>query len=56
MELRDNAPVYSITMKQVHLKLHRDLKPTLVWGYNGMVPGPTFETHEQSIDLRQLDQ
>jgi spore coat protein A len=38
------SPVYSITMKQVNLKLHRDLKPTLVWGYNGIVPGPTFET------------
>jgi spore coat protein A len=38
------SPVYSIRMKQVHLKLHRDLKPTLVWGYDGQVPGPTFET------------
>lgn len=44
------SPVYSITMKQVHLKLHRDLKPTLLWGYNGLVPGPTFETmSNQSI-------
>ena len=44
------SPVYSIKMKQVHLKLHRDLKPTLVWGYNGLVPGPTFETQSgQSI-------
>ncbi len=37
-------------MKQVHLKLHRDLKPTLVWGYDGRVPGPTIETmSNQSI-------
>ena len=31
-------------MKQVKQKLHRDLPPTTVWGYNGMYPGPTFQT------------
>jgi Multicopper oxidase len=24
-------------------KLHRDLAPTLLWGYNGKYPGPTFD-------------
>lgn len=34
---------YEVRMKQVKQKLHRDLKPTTVWGYNGSYPGPTFE-------------
>ncbi|TGA96223.1 multicopper oxidase family protein [Sporolactobacillus shoreae] len=39
----DDIPYYEVTMKQVQQKLHRDLPPTTVWGYNGMFPGPTFE-------------
>lgn len=39
----DDIPFYKVTMKQVKQKLHRDLPPTTVWGYNGMYPGPTFE-------------
>ncbi|HYK72865.1 MAG TPA: multicopper oxidase [Pseudoneobacillus sp.] len=40
----DGIPYYEVTMKQVQQKLHRDLPPTTVWGYNGTYPGPTFET------------
>ncbi|GAV21812.1 multicopper oxidase family protein [Carboxydothermus pertinax] len=36
-------PFYKVTMKQFKQKLHRDLPPTTVWGYNGIYPGPTFE-------------
>ncbi|MDQ6595795.1 multicopper oxidase family protein [Bacillus salipaludis] len=39
----DDIPFYEVIMKQVKQKLHRDLPPTTVWGYNGMYPGPTFE-------------
>lgn len=39
----EGIPYYEVTMKQVKQKLHRDLPPTTVWGYNGMYPGPTFE-------------
>jgi len=41
---REGIPYYEVTMKQVKQKLHRDLAPTTVWGYNGLYPGPTFET------------
>ena len=27
-------------------KLHRDLSPTTVWGYNGSYPGPSFEARK----------
>ncbi len=32
----------SVRMRECRQKVHRDLKPTSVWGYNGMWPGPTF--------------
>ncbi|MEH7462233.1 multicopper oxidase [Bacillus thuringiensis] len=41
--ISDGIPFYDVTMKQFKQKLHRDLPPTTVWGYNGMYPGPTFE-------------
>ena len=34
---------YAITMTQFTQKLHRDLPPTVLWGYNGQYPGPTIE-------------
>lgn len=39
----DDIPFYEVTMRQIKQKLHRDLPPTTVWGYNSMYPGPTFE-------------
>src|SRR5581483_10506357 len=36
-------PVFDVTMRQVRQKLHRDLAPTTVWGYDGRYPGPTFD-------------
>lgn len=38
------APFFEVEMRQFRQKLHRDLPPTTLWGYNGMYPGPTFET------------
>jgi spore coat protein A, manganese oxidase len=32
-----------IEMRQFLQKVHRDLPPTAVWGYNGTWPGPTIE-------------
>jgi spore coat protein A len=37
------AAYYEIGMSQFTQKLHRDLDPTLLWGYNGTYPGPTIE-------------
>ena len=37
-------PHFRIAMRECEAKLHRDLKPTRMWGYGGTVPGPTFET------------
>ena len=35
--------VMKIEMREVRQKVHRDLPPTTVWGYNGTWPGPTIE-------------
>jgi spore coat protein A len=44
----DNAtvllPYYRVHMRQFETKIHRDLKPTRLWGYGAISPGPTFET------------
>jgi spore coat protein A len=37
------VPFYDVDMMRFQKKLHRDLPPTTLWGYNGMYPGPTFE-------------
>ena len=31
-------------MREMHVKVHRDLPPTRVWGFNDSSPGPVFET------------
>ena len=37
-------PYYRVPMRQFEGKIHRDLKPTRLWGYSASSPGPTFET------------
>jgi spore coat protein A len=36
-------PYYHLTMEEVEAQLHRDLKPTRMWGFNGSSPGPVVE-------------
>ena len=37
------VPYYRLAAQQVETKIHRDLKPTRMWGFGGSVPGPTLE-------------
>ena len=37
------VPLYDVTMRPFSQRLHRDLAPTRLWGYNGAFPGPTFD-------------
>lgn len=34
---------YSVQMREAHQVLHSGMKPTRIWGYEGMYPGPQFE-------------
>jgi spore coat protein A len=37
------VPLYDVTMRPFSQRLHRDLAPTKLWGYNGTFPGSTFD-------------
>jgi spore coat protein A len=41
---KKTVPLYRVTMEEIHQKVHRDLPPTRMWGFNGSSPGPIFET------------
>lgn len=43
-DLKRRLPYYRIAMRQSTVQFHRDLKPATIWGFDGAVPGPTFET------------
>ena len=50
------AASYEIAMKEFRQKLHRDLPPTTLWGYDGQYPGPTIETaRNQPIQVRWIN-
>jgi spore coat protein A len=41
-----------IDMREVRQKIHRDLPPSKIWGYNGLWPGPTIEARRgQPIEV-----
>jgi spore coat protein A, manganese oxidase len=41
-----NGKIVEVQMREFRSKVHRDLPPTTLWGYNGMWPGPTFEVRK----------
>ncbi len=41
---RPRADLYRVAMREAELRIHRDLPPARMWGFEGSVPGPTFET------------
>ena len=45
-DTKDNELYYHITMKETKHRFHKCFPLTTVWGYNGMVPGPTFEVEK----------
>ncbi|HTZ46087.1 MAG TPA: multicopper oxidase domain-containing protein [Verrucomicrobiae bacterium] len=36
-------PFYRVSMQAFDTHVHRDLKPTRMWGFGGSFPGPTFD-------------
>ncbi len=41
-------PYYRIPMREMRVKLHRDLPPTVVWSYGDSLFGPIFDTRSGS--------
>ncbi len=49
----DGAPYYEVGISQFTQKLHRDLAPTTLWGYNNSYPGPLFDVQAgQTIKVK----
>ena len=47
------AATYDVQMVEATHKFHSDLPATRVWGYSGLVPGPTFEMRSgQPVQVR----
>lgn len=42
----ENGAYYEVHMSQFRKKLHRDLRPTLLWGYDNQFPGPLFDVKQ----------
>lgn len=40
---------YEVPMKEFRQKLHRDLNPTRLWGYEGIFPGPTIDVRKDEF-------
>jgi spore coat protein A, manganese oxidase len=49
----DGVVLYDVAMVPFKQKLHRDLAPTTLWGYQGACPGPTFEARS-GVPIRVL--
>ena len=41
---KKTLPYYRVAMREVRVKVHRDLPPARMWGFNDSSPGPLFET------------
>ena len=54
--LNGKTQIYNMTMQAGFSKLHRDLPKTLIWGFNGIYPGPTIRaTKGQPVVVRQIN-
>jgi spore coat protein A len=51
----EHGDLVEIEMLQFQQKVHRDLPPTTVWGYNGSWPGPTIEAQSgQTLNINWI--
>jgi len=52
---RGKTQFYTITLRAALAKVHRDLPRTVVWGFDGLFPGPTIKaTKGQPIVIRHV--
>jgi spore coat protein A len=51
------VPYYRTAMRAFEMKVHRDLKPTRMWGFASQFPGPTFDVRsEQEIMVEWVNE
>jgi spore coat protein A len=52
----NNSSYYEVRMSEFSQKLHRDLGPTRLWGYEGTYPGPTFDVMQyQTVFVKWIN-
>jgi spore coat protein A, manganese oxidase len=52
----DGSPLH-VRMRSFQTKVHRDLPPTTLWGYDSCWPGPTFEVRRgQSLAVKWINE
>ncbi|SFB10792.1 Multicopper oxidase [Lentibacillus halodurans] len=50
---KNNEDYYEVQMTEFHQKMHPDLRPTRLWGYNGQFPGPVIDVNRgESIRVK----
>src|SRR6187397_1188777 len=55
--VRGKTQFYNITLRPGLAKVHRDLPPTPIWGFDGVYPGPTIRaTKDQPVVVRFVSQ
>src|SRR6188768_3621354 len=53
--LRGKTQFYTMTMRAGLAKVHRDLPATVIWGFDGLYPGPTIKaTKGQPVVVRHI--
>ena len=52
--LLDGVPFYDVNMVPFRRKLHRDLPPTTLWGYNAPVSWPDLRSPQRPPHRRQM--
>jgi spore coat protein A len=54
--MNGKTALYTVTMKAGFSKIHRDLPKTVIWGFDGLFPGPTIKaTKGQPVVIRQIN-
>ncbi|GAE24845.1 spore coat protein A [Halalkalibacter wakoensis JCM 9140] len=48
---------YEVKIQEFKKKLHRDLPPTTLWGYNAQFPGPTIEANSnEPVEVKWINE
>lgn len=56
LETGEGLAYYEVTMDRAYHNFHKYFPRTLIWGYNGLYPGPTIETpRDQSVLVKWIN-
>lgn len=54
---KEKGAYYEVRMKEFTQKMHRDLRPTRLWGYNSLFPGPLIDVNQgEAIQVKWMNE